>query len=188
MKQLRSLLLVCALFAPALLGIAAEDIPGKIIFSVEQVDFELQRTDRPIGRTGILYYYREARPGQFDQASLVGYRFKDGKVTDLDGGGGEPVEERLKKLKALPLSTFDVAGELNTARQKMRTETRRIFSVADGGTYRIRYDFNGVSIDYTGQTPGTYIDVLAPFSENLKNLKELMDLLALSYGRRAFGQ
>jgi hypothetical protein len=182
---MRLWILACALFAPALPAFPAEDIPGKIIFSVEQVDFELKRSDRPIGRTGIFYYYREAGPGQ---SSLTGYRFQDGKVTDLAGGGGEEVEEQVKKLKALPIASFDVASELVAARRKMQTQTRRIFSVSDGGTYRIRYDFNGVSIDYTGQTPGAYINVLAPFSENLTNLKALMDFLALSYGRRVFSQ
>lgn len=183
---MRAWLVPCALFAVSLPALA-QDFPGKIIYSVEVVEWALERnadgSKGPKRKTGIFCHHKEAGPGQFELASLTCYQLRNGEVIAIAGGGAG----FLKKLQALPIASFDVDKEMKATRQKQRANGVGEVGVLDGARYRIRYDFNGASIDYTGWNPGPVIDHMAPDSVNLGNLKQLIDFIALNLGRMATG-
>jgi hypothetical protein len=93
----------------------------------------------------------------------------------------------MKDLTALPLSAFDIQEEIDRTEKELRARNGPLMIVADGSRYRIRYDFNGVGIDYNGWNPGSHIDWLAPYNAKLQQLKAVIDLFATQYGRRQFG-
>lgn len=187
----------CTMFAglPAL----AQDFRGKVIFSVEVVEWAQERnTDGSKGpkrRTGVFCYHEEARTVSSDPSSagynlhpsLTCYKLKDGEVVQLAGSGSEEAGVILQTLREMPLSTFNVQNEIDAVNAKLRATGGAIMMVADGANYRIQYDFNGVSIDYTGWNPGPHIGFLARHSENLRSLNEVINVFALLYGRREFG-
>ena len=74
--RMRSRLVACILFAVSLPALA-QDFPGKIIYSVEVVEWALQRnTDGSKGpkqKTGIFCHHKQAGFGQFEPASLTCY-------------------------------------------------------------------------------------------------------------------
>lgn len=163
---MRSWLLIGGLLAASLPALA-QDFPGKLTFSVEEVEWALARnvdgSKGPKRRTGLFYYYKEAGPGLFDLVTLTGYQLRDGETVGVVHNG----EGFVKKLQALAISSFDVEKEMAVTREKQRASGVGTIGVDDGTRYRIRYDFNGVSIDYTGWNPGPHIDHMAPYSENL---------------------
>jgi hypothetical protein len=191
MRLKLSLLLLALLSAP-LPALSAENSQGKLIFAVQLVETSEHRvvdgSEYPKKRTGIFYYYEEnARGG----ASITGYKMQNGKEIGRVGGGSIETTDFLEKLKALPLSSFDVQKEIDSTIADIRADARKngrgfqaMPRMTDGSRYRILYDFNGVHVDYTAWNPGVEIQYLAAYSSNLKNLNDLLDLIALHYGRR----
>jgi hypothetical protein len=172
-----------------------QQFQGKVIFSVEVLEWSMQRnsdgSNGPKKPTGIFYYYKEGRPGEYGP-SIMGYNLVEGEIIGIAGAGSFGDEALLKKLDALSIASFDVQNEIDTTLERLSAEARRNstgvprFSVTDGSKYRIRYDFNGVSIDHTAWNPGPIITFYAPHSENLRKLDELINLFAAYYGRRQF--
>lgn len=167
------------------------------MFSVEITESSgmIVRSDgQPIefGRTGVFYYFEEARPGGYGPL-ITGYRIANDQVTDVWGGGSAGSEMLINTLKALPLVTFDVASEIESTIAALKQQAQRDGgfysppSVRDGNKYRITYNFNGVEIIYEAWNPGPLIDDLAKHSTNIANFKELIDLFAEDYGRNKFG-
>jgi hypothetical protein len=185
-----SILLFALLSAP-LRVLSAEDFPGKLIFAIQLLETSERRivdgSEYPKERTGIFYYHQERSPGV---SSVTGYKMTNGKVVGLAGEGSVETEAFLDKLKALPLSSFNVQKEIDStiaigrAEAKKNGRTFPMWTVADGSKYRILYDFNGVNIDHTAWNPDGDIKILAEYSSNLKNLNDLLDRFALHYGRR----
>lgn len=167
----------------------AQDSKGKLIFSVEEVEWSLRINEDgsrgPKEKTGVFYYLLEG-PGEYG-STMTGYKFREGEVVEASSSGGVETTAFLRQLNALPLSTFDVEKEMEVARKELRARNGPVTIVMDGSKYRIRYDFNGSSIDYTAWNPGPYIDSLAPYSGKLLELKAVIDLFARHFGRRQFG-
>jgi hypothetical protein len=187
--QTKALVSAMALLLSAPAAIAQE-FRGKLIFSVEEVEWSLRINDDgsrgPKQRTGIFYYYEQGTPGAIGP-SMTGYKLHEGKVVELSGAGSFEAGKFIEELTALPLSGFDVQAEIERTQKELRARNGPMMIVADGTRYRIRYDFNGVSIDCTSWNPGSYIDWLAPYNEKLGQLKAVIDLFATQYGRRQFG-
>lgn len=184
-------IVVCALIVTLFVAspsARAQEFQGKVIFSVELVEWAMERgpdgSRGPRERTGIFYYYKEG-PGEYG-STITGYKLLNGEIIGVAGAGSVGTAALLKKLNAMPLSAFDVQDEIDRATVSQRANNTMMI-VADGAKYRIRYDFNDVGIDHTGWEPGSYIDGLAQYSENLSNLKDVIDLFATHYGRRQFG-
>ena len=173
-----------------------QEIRGRVVFSVEVVEWALERnadgSRSPKQRTGIFSYCSDDKPPACGQ-TLTGYKLRDGKIVEISGLGSFETDVFLKKLNALTLSSFDVQKEIDATLAAQRAESQKtgkpfpVVMTLDGARYRIRYDFNGVSIDHTAWNPGTQISHLAPYSGKLGGLNALIDLFATSYGRRQFG-
>lgn len=139
----------------------------------------------PKERTGVFYYLEDTRiaPDQYLPV-VTGYKLRNGKEVERAGMGSVETESFLRKLRGSPLQTFNVQDEIDMVMAQLRANgVPHGAGVLDGAKYRIRYEFNGVSIDYTGWNPGSYIRELAPHSEKLKNLNDVLDLFALQYGQ-----
>jgi len=190
MRLILSPLLFALLSAP-LPALSAEDFQGKLIFAVQLLETSEHRivdgSEYPKERTGIFYYYKELSPGV---PSVTGYKMTNGKVVAIAGEGSDETKAFLQKLKALPLSSFNVQMEIDSTIANGRAEAKKngrafpMWTVADGSKYRILYDFNGVNIDHAAWSPDVDIKNLAAYSPKLKNLIDLFDLFALHYGRR----
>lgn len=181
--------------APAGAANQLPDFKGRPIFSVEVVECAMQPkaegTRGPKARTGVFYYYEEMGPSSYGPL-VSSYKLTEGKVDGLGGLGTVESEWFLKRLNALPVVSFDVQKEIDSTVASLRAEAQlnngsyQPPMALDGCSFRIRYEFNGVSIDYTAWNPGLLIESLAPHSEKLKGLNALIELFAAQYGRRQF--
>ncbi len=194
--RLKYWIVSCAMFAACLAACQpafVQEFKGKAIFSVEVVEWSQMRnadgSKGPKERTGVFYYLEDARIAADHYLPMVtGYKLQNGKVVDQAGMGSVETEAFLRKLRDCPLSAFNVQDEIDTVIAKLRANgVPNGAGVLDGTKYRIRYEFNGVSIDHTGWNPGNYIRELAPHSEKLKNLNDVLDLFALNYGQSQLG-
>ena len=190
---MRDATLICVLFAFSSVCFAQE---GVVIFSVEITDVaELIRKDgSPVihDKTGIFYYYKQAKAGEYGP-TVTGYKFENGKIGGVAGGGSIGSEIFLQKLMNIPISGFDVAAEIEATLEKLRLEAQRngtsysLPSIRDGAEYKISFAFNGIDISYKAWNPGPLIDELAKHNSSIKNFKDVIDLFATDYGRNTFG-
>ncbi len=192
--RLKSWIVFCTLFA-ACLPALAQEFRGKAIFSVEVLegafDLKTDGSKGPKGRTGVFCYHEEDRTvpsapplGSIKVAgSLSCYKLRDEKSVGVAGPGSSESAAILQTLRSSSLSAFNVQNEIDTVSAKIPEK----IVVKDGAKFRIQYDFNGVSIDHTGWNPGPYIRFLAPHSDNLRKLDEVINIFATLYGRREFG-
>jgi hypothetical protein len=174
--------------------LAQEIINGTLIFSVERIGgseiFTEDGTQIPLQKTGIFYYVQRAGQGAI---TIAGYHYEGGQIIGIAGEGSIDSENFLAQLRQLSLSTFDVASEIESTVSELRQKAQReglMFSlptVFDGSQYRIYYQFNGAEIKYEAPNPGPAIDELAKHNANIADLKQLIDLFALQFGRRSFG-
>jgi hypothetical protein len=187
--------LIILAFAPTSPYAQQSEPNGKLIFSVERTGASgfVRPDGAPITfeKTGI-FYYVETTPGT-GGAIVTGYHFANGEITDVAGEGSSESEELLNHLRSLPIKSFDVkaaVAETISALQQQAQQEGRSYSgsgIRDGSEYRISYDFNGVQISYSAWNPLNTIEYLAPHNTDIANLKELIDLFALQYGKRLFG-
>jgi hypothetical protein len=121
------------------------------------------------------------------------YEVRNGKITDVVGGGSGESEQFLNRLRSIGLESFDFNAEIAETNiresKKAAMDDERFLApfVADGAEYEITYSFDGISLSFLAWNPGYSIDFYARYSPKIAKLKAVLDLVSEFYGRGRIG-
>jgi hypothetical protein len=106
--------------------------------------------------------------------------------------GGSQSAEIVEQIYAVKFEPFDMDDELKAAREAHAKAVARGDAgpepiVLDGAEYEISYNRGETHFKWKAWNPGETIDFFAPYSPKIAKLKNVVDILALYYGKTSFG-
>ena len=164
---------------------------GELVLTVELQESSF--TGIPEGKHG--YYLYVYDPGAFTKGPLVTvYRYDNGKIVDVFGGGSSGSAWFIDQLEGLGVETFDYdlameAAVTLEAAQGSEVEESEVESPVgmNDGIYRIAYAYEGAAFQFSEENPGPLLRHYANYNHDISKLSELVNLLGTYYGLMKIG-
>ncbi|MEM9159969.1 MAG: hypothetical protein AAGB46_13065, partial [Verrucomicrobiota bacterium] len=163
---------------------------GVLLMSIELKESAFSGV--PAGKHGYFLYVKDA--GAFVRGPLVtGYRYDNGKLIDVFGGGSSGSVWFLEKLEDLGVRPFEYSSALASARilesqDSSGVEMDEAAPVGmNDGTYEISYSYQGVSVKFSEENPGPVLRRYSKYNDNISQFSELVNLMSTYYGLMKIG-
>ena len=130
---------------------------------------------------GHFFYVEDNAPGN----SLIAvYEYEGGRVVDVAYGGSDAV---LKAAAFVRFQPFDYEAEREKATQAMMRGSGPSEITLDGYKWEIYIDTNNGPFRIEVSNPGSDLRNLARYSQDISNLKSVVELFSGYYGRQKIG-